>query len=553
MVEDGAEIGDGTKIWHHAHVMSGARIGKDCVLGKDVFVSGGAVVGDRVRIQNGVSVYDGVKLGDAVFVGPHAVFTNVENPRAFVDRRKELAETNIGEGATVGAGAVIVCGHSIGSFAFVAAGAVVTHDVPPHALVAGNPARRIGWVSRVGRRLPEGDGVVACPETGEEYLVDAHGCTPLPGEPAVALQSLAAETAFFAPRLRAAFERVLASAQFVLGEEVRNFETRAASYLGIQYTIAVSSGSDALLMALMSLGIGPGDEVVTTPLSFFATVEAIVRLGASPVFVDVDRDTNNLDPALVEQSITPRTRAILPVHLFGLPASPKLFDIAAERGIPVVEDAAQCFGARTPRGAAGALGTIGCFSFFPTKNLGALGDAGMVCTANPDLAARLRALREHGASPKYNHVMVGGNFRMDALQAAFLTEKLPQLDSLTARRVANAAAYRSGLEELERRGYLALPPGSPSHVYHHFVVRTQQRDALALHLNQRRIGTGVYYPIPLHSMPVWSSSTKPWRPSSYPVSEEACKMNLALPIHPWLTPAAIERVIDAVGSYFQSG
>lgn len=552
-VEDGATVGDGTKIWHHAHVMAGARIGKDCTLGKDVFVSNGAVVGDGVKIQNGVSVYEGVTLADAVFVGPHVVFTNVANPRAFLGRRAEIADTHVGEGATLGGGAVIVCGHSIGSFAFVAAGAVVTRDVAPHALVAGNPASRIGWVSRAGRRLPDAHGVVACPETGEQYEVDADSCRPVSlAEPTIGLQDLAAETRFFAPRLRKSFERVLASAQFILGPEVQDFERRAADYLGVEHTVAVSSGSDALLISLMALGVGPGDEVITTPLSFFATVGAILRVGATPVFVDVENSTNNMDPALARAAITQRTRVLLPVHLFGLPAAREIFDVAADCRIPVVEDAAQCFGARTADGAAGTMGTLGCFSFFPTKNLGALGDAGLVCTNDGDLAARLRTLRAHGAAPKYNHVLLGGNFRMDALQAAFLTEKLPHLDQLTARRIGNAAAYRLGLEILEKGGHLSLPPNSTSHVYHHYVVRARERDALARHLRQHGIETAIYYPTPLHMMPLWASL--PDLPSfpPMPLAESACAENLALPIHPWLSSGAIDRIVGIVRSFFDA-
>lgn len=530
VVEDGALIGEGTRVWHHAHVQAGARVGRRCTLGKDVFVSRAARIGDGVKIQNGVSVYDGVELEDDVFVGPHAVFTNVKAPRAFLDRKHEIEKTIVERGATIGAGAVVVCGHRVGAYAFVGAGAVVTSDVAPHALVVGNPARRVGWVSRVGRRLPEGRAVT-CPETGERYLTDTSSCRavaegePLPAE-RVPFVDLAAQHAPLFPELRAAFDRVVKSGRFVLGEEVARLESELASRLGVRHAIGVSSGTDALLGALMALGAGPGDEVITTPLSFFATAGSIARLGATPVFADIDPASMNLDPQAVRAAITPRTKVILPVHLFGRPCSLELFDLAASKGIPIVEDAAQALGATTARGPVGSLGTLGCFSFFPTKNLGALGDGGLVTTNDDQLAERVRLLRVQGARPKYHHLVLGGNFRLDELQAAFLRVKLPHLDEWTRGRRETARAYE---EAFAKSMWSVKTPGLvDGHVYHQYVVRTPERDALRARLKDAGIETEIYYPEPLHLMPCFEGLGH--GEGSFPEAEQVCREGLALPV-----------------------
>ncbi len=552
IVEPGARVGEGTKIWHHTHVMSGAAIGAGAMLGKGVFVAGGAVVGDRVRVQNGVSLFDGVTLEEDVFVGPHAVFTNVKRPR--VGERGQLLPTRVGRGATIGAGAVIVCGHELGTYALVGAGAVVTRDVAPHALVVGNPARRVGWVSRAGERLPEGR-VVCCPKTQERYLVEGESCRMLADaeepEPEVApvhLQELARETTHFGRALGAAFARVSSSAAFVLGAEVNDLERALCDRLGVAHAIGVSSGTDALLASLMALGIGPGDEVITTPLSFFASTAVILRVGAKPVFVDVDPHTWNLDPLGLRAAVTTATKAILPVHLFGHPLDPALFDEAAALGVPVIEDAAQAMGASTTRGAVGGLGALGCFSFFPTKNLAALGDGGLVVTQDAGLAERVRTLRAQGAKPKYNHLFVGGNFRLDALQAAFLSAKLPELDALNAARRSHAATYDRAFAELRQRGALRTPRADAGHVYHQYVVQTEQRDALREFLSARAIETGLYYPRPIHLMPALEGAGH--AEGAFPNAERVCSHGLALPVHPFLHASEQTRVIQAVVAFF---
>jgi dTDP-4-amino-4,6-dideoxygalactose transaminase/acetyltransferase-like isoleucine patch superfamily enzyme len=552
VVDDGATLGPGTRVYHFVHVSADARVGARCVLGQGVFVGRGVVIGDGVKLQNGVSVFEGVELADDVFVGPGAVFTNVLEPRAFIERKHEFRATRVGRGATIGAGAVIVCGHDVGEHAFVGAGAVVTRDVAPHALVVGNPARRIAWVSRAGRRLAEGPDP-RCPETGERYLVDGERCRlageeePSPGASApIPMLDLAAQHAPLAAELTRAFERVLAHGELVLGREVAALEESLASVVGVEHAIGVSSGSDALLVTLMALDVGPGDEVITTPFSFFATAGSIARLGARPVFVDLEPGTFLLDLARVEAALTPRTRAIVPVHLFGeVCFSTALRALSEARGVPIVEDAAQALGAWSSEGRSGALGRAGCFSFFPSKNLGALGDGGLVTTDDAALAERVRALRSHGARRKHEHDELGGNFRLDALQAALLAVKLPHLERWTRARRANAARYAELFEAARLPpSSLRLPSRAPGHAYHHYVVRTPRRDELRAHLSAVGITSEVYYPTPLPLQPALSALG--CSPGAFPQAERAAREALALPVFPELGEERLRRVAREV-------
>ncbi len=353
----------------------------------------------------------------------------------------------------------------------------------------------------------------------------------------VPLADLAKQHAALSGELQLAFARVLRSGRYILGEEVGAFEQELGRAAGVAHAVGVSSGTDALLAALIALGVGPGDEVVTTALSFFATAGAIVRLGAKPVFADVGRDLC-LDPEDALRRRTARTRAFLPVDLFGRRA-----DLAplAETGLPVVEDAAQAIGAPglARRAAYAAL------SFFPTKNLGALGDAGALLTDDGDLAERARLVRAHGARPKYTHHLVGGNFRLDAVQAALLRVKLPHLARWNEARAQNAARYRAAFAGL---GDLALPDDAPGHTWHQFVVRTARRDALRVHLAGRGVETEVYYPTPLHLQPCFERLGG--RPGDCPNAEAACRDSLALPVHAELDEAQIDHVVSSVRSFF---
>jgi dTDP-4-amino-4,6-dideoxygalactose transaminase len=358
--------------------------------------------------------------------------------------------------------------------------------------------------------------------------------------PHVPNADLAALHAPLAAELEAAARRVLASGRYVLGEEVAAFERELAGTLGVARAVGVSSGTDALLALLMALDVGPGDEVVTTPFTFFATAGAIARLGARPVFVDVERDTLNIDPAGALARLGPRTKAVVVVHLFGRPArTDELAAACASRGAALVEDAAQAIGAP----GVGARGRAAALSFFPSKNLGGFGDGGAVVTNDEALADRVALLRAHGAAQRLRHVALGGNFRLDELQAALLRVKLPHLPRWTSRRRAHAALYR---ERLAGVPGLALPPEDPACVWNQFVVRVGggRRDALADALAARGLATAVYYPTPLHLQPALADLGH--RAGDFPEAEAAAAEVLALPVAAELEADAIDRVAAAV-------
>jgi dTDP-4-amino-4,6-dideoxygalactose transaminase len=344
-----------------------------------------------------------------------------------------------------------------------------------------------------------------------------------------------------------AVEKVFASGRFVLGPANGAFEEALAETLGVKHAIGVSSGTDALLVSLMALGIGPGDEVVTSPFSFFASAGVVARLGARPVFVDIEPGTFNLDASKLEKSLTPRTRAIQPVHLYGQCADMEtILDIGWRRGIPVVEDACQAIGATCGGRIAGTLGKLGALSFYPTKNLGAAGDAGAVITNDDGLAELLRRLRVHGSMVTYHHDRVGGNFRMDALQAAVLGVKLPHLPVWNERRRAIAKRYGELLADAARAEKVVLPVEAPGrrHVYHQYVVRVHDRDAVRKRLTERGVATSVFYPIPLHLQDCFQ--VLGGREGDFPQAEKAAREVLALPMFPELTDAEVERVAEVL-------
>ena len=340
---------------------------------------------------------------------------------------------------------------------------------------------------------------------------------------------------------------VIRSGRYILGPEVEAFEEEIAAYLGVKHAIGVSSGTDALLLALMAHGIGPGDEVITTPFSFFATAGCIARVGATPVFVDIHPDTFNLDVDRVEAAIGERTRAIVPVHLFGQAADMELlWKVACDNDLPIIEDAAQAVGAQSPVGPVGKLGTYGCFSFFPSKNLGGFGDGGLVTTEFPELAEAARVIRAHGSKPKYHHAVVGGNFRLDALQAALLRVKLPKLRGWTDGRVENAERYDAAFRNAGLPAPLLRAPrrAHDGHVYNQYVIRTTHRDALQAHLRDRNIATAIYYPVPLHQQECFADLG--YEKGSLPESEAASREVLALPIFAGLGETRQQRVIEEV-------
>ncbi len=629
VIDPGAKLSADVRVWHFCHVSEGAVIGPGSSLGQNVFVGRGVRLGARVKVQNNVSLYEGVEIDDEVFLGPSCVFTNVINPRAFIERKNQYRRTFVARGVSIGANATIVCGHDIGEYAFIGAGATVTRSVPAYALVVGSPAKRTGWMCRCGTKLPEGANV-GCVACGAQYVIEGERCMPdddalaprplgepprsrtslLPpandagprntlrpqpfvpnGDPVPARPSLRAPSmspsaqsirppasgmrpeavqahvsvpphgkarastavpflelgvqhAERAPRLMLAFERVLHSNQFILGAEVEQLEAELCEKMNFPYAVAVSSGTDALVVSLMALGIGPGDEVITTPFSFFATAGAIARVGARPVFVDIDPVTFNIDAGRVHQAVSSRTKAILPAHLFGQPADlDVLTTVAARHKLAIIEDAAQALGASHHGKPIGTFGALGCFSFFPSKNLGGFGDAGLVVTKDAALAERVRILRSHGAQPKYHHLLLGGNFRMDALQAALLRVKLPELARYTDLRRAHAHFYDQRLAAL--RPALTTPRCTEiGHVYNQYVVRSSKRDGLRQALTDAQIASEIYYPTCLHEQPCFAALGH--RSGDFPEAERAAKEALALPIFPELREDQRNAVARAV-------
>ncbi len=371
----------------------------------------------------------------------------------------------------------------------------------------------------------------------------------------IPMLDLKAQYASLRDDILSAIERVMESQHFILGPEVEALEREIAAYSQCQFGIGVSSGTDALLVALMAIGVQPGDEIITSPYSFFATAGSMVRLGARPVFVDIDLDTLNIDAKKIEAKITKRTRAILPVHLAGqLTEMDVILQIAERHKLFVIEDACQAIGADYLGKRAGSLGHLGCFSFFPSKNLGGAGDSGMVVSNDPQLADKVNLLRNHGHRPKYYNKAIGGNFRMDALQAAILRVKLPHLETWTSARRENAALYRQYFTQANLIGDgqpVILPHEADwgRHIYHLYQIRVQRRDELMDFLKTHGIASEVYYPVPLHRQECFEGLGFN---TDCPNAERASRETLALPIYPELTANQIERVVSIIGEFYKS-
>jgi dTDP-4-amino-4,6-dideoxygalactose transaminase len=370
------------------------------------------------------------------------------------------------------------------------------------------------------------------------------------------------------PQLDAALLRVAESQHFILGNDVRTLEAAVASYSQCKFGIGMSSGTDALLIALMALDIGAGDEVVTTPYSFFATAGTVARVGARPAFVDIERDTFNISPAAIERFLESaceprdgvlvnrktgaRVRALMPVHLYGQVADmARIVEIARRHRLAIIEDAAQAIGAEDAQGRrACSTGDIGCLSFFPTKNLGAFGDAGMCVTNDPALAQKLEILRVHGGKPKYFHRVIGGNFRLDEIQAAVLNVKLPHLDAWSVARQRNAAFYDAAFRAAGCGDAVVTPPPAPRgarHIYNQYCIRTARRDELRAHLTEHGVGTEIYYPLSLHMQECFAFLRH--RPEDFPEALRAAQETLALPIFPELTEAQLQYVVDCIAGF----
>jgi len=347
-----------------------------------------------------------------------------------------------------------------------------------------------------------------------------------------------------------AVTRVLDSQHFILGPEVQALEAEIAEYVGAKFAVGCASGSDALLLALMALDIGPGDEVITTPFTFGATAGSIARLGARPVFVDIDPETFNIDASQIEAAIGDKTRAIMPVHLFGLPAEMDIIlELANKHNLPVIEDAAQAIGALWKEQGIGSLGTFGCFSFFPSKNLGCAGDGGMITTNDPELAQKLKTLRVHGTKKKYSYELLGINSRLDALQAAILRVKLRYLGDWAEARRQNAQRYEELFSESRLADVVRLPsaPDTSFHVFNQYSIQVGRRDELQRHIREHNVPTEIYYPSPLHLQPALSNLGH--QPGDFPNAEAACAHVLALPIYPEITEEQQRTVVSAISEF----
>lgn len=345
----------------------------------------------------------------------------------------------------------------------------------------------------------------------------------------------------------AAVLRVLDSGQFINGKDVGELEREVAAYLGVNHAVACASGTDALQIAMMAFGIGPGDEVISTPFTFVATAETIALLGARPVYVDIDARTFNIDPSKIEAAITSRTRAIVPVHLYGQAADmDPIMDVARRHNLKVIEDSAQALGASYRGTNVCAIGDIGCISFFPSKNLGCFGDGGMMVTNDPVLAETMRVLAAHGSRVRYYHDLIGVNSRLDTIQAAILRVKLPYLDRFNAARRAAAERYSLALQKLPVTVPYVAPYGE--HIFHQYTIRVQKRDGLADHLKQEGIPHAVYYPVPLHLQKAFSMSGG--KPGDFPVAEKAALEVISLPMHTELTEEQQSKITDAIREYY---
>jgi dTDP-4-amino-4,6-dideoxygalactose transaminase/acetyltransferase-like isoleucine patch superfamily enzyme len=533
----------------------GCRIGDETRIGAFVEIQKNASVGRRCKISSHTFICEGVDLEDNVFIGHGVMFINDSYPRATTPDGNPQTEadwkverTVIGKGASIGSGVTILSKVSIGENAIVGAGSVVTKDVPANAIVAGNPARVLRYIQ------PQ----------AEQASVPA----------VIPFLDLVTPHLELEQELVSAFRQTLHTAGFVGGGAVEEFEKAFAGFCNTNHAVAVSSGTDALRFALMACGIQPGDAVVTVPNTFIATTEAISQAGALPEFVDIDEQTCNMSVDRLRHYLEKQCKrdgggklislrsgrpvtAVLPVHLYGQMADmDSIQQLASEYGLVVIEDAcqahgAECFSAKHNRWMkAGSMGRAAGFSFYPGKNLGACGEGGATTTNDPEVAARIRLLRDHGQAKKYYHDVEGYNGRLDAMQAAFLHAKLPHLAEWNQRRRERAAEYHRLLAEHGTVTLLREPTWSRG-VYHLYVVRTSDRNGLIEHLKKAGIGTGIHYPIPLHLQKAYASLK--YVSGDFPITESVTAEIVSLPMFPHLTPEQQARVSEQIQAFAASG
>jgi len=504
-----AIIGNDVNIWNWVQIEDGVQIGDGCIIAKGVYVQGGVCIGKNVKIGNNVSIFRGVEIQDSVFVGPHVCFTNDRKPRATnPDGSKKgrnhwiISKTIVEEGASIGANSTIICGIRIGKGAMVGAGSVVTKDIGDNEVWFGNPAKK-----RSQSPTPISTNLIplAKPIIGEEE--------------------------------KKAVMDVLDSGMLAQGCKVKELEESFAKFCGTKYAIAVNSGTATLHTALYAIGIKAGDEVLTVPFTFVATANTILMQNAKPVFVDVDEDTFNIDPNKIEEKITPKTKAIIAVDLYGQPADyEKINAIAKKHNLKIIEDSCQAHNAEYNGVKTGALGDIGCFSLYSTKNI-TCAEGGIITTNNEKYAELCRRFRHHGRS--YD---IGYNYRMTDIQAAIAIEQLKKIEDFTRRRIQNAKILSEGLSDIKG---ITTPKINPKvkHVFHQYTIKVGNgRDKLMGRLKRKGIGCAIFYPKPLHLHPHFSKLG--YKAGDFPVSEKLSKEVLSLPVHPSLSKKHIEYILE---------
>ena len=532
----GSEIGSGSFVADGAQVREGCLVGRNVIIGHAATVENDCEIGDGTRIQTAAYITALSRLGKNVFIAPMVCTTNDNYMGRTEERFKYRKGIIVEDGGRIGGNAVVRPGVTVGKEAVVGAGSVVTRDVAPCKIVLGTPARVVKDV----------------PPEQLIYSVESE-CQHREEPSAMQVPSfgLTRQNSKLRDELMAAIGEVVDSGQFILGDSVERLEEAITEICGVKHAIAVANGSDALYLALMAADVGPGDEVITTPFTFFATAGAIVRVGAKPVFCDIDPKTYNIDPTRIEGMVTARTKAILPVHLYGQSADmDPINEIAGRHRLTVIEDAAQAIGAKYKGRPVGSLGDMACISFFPTKNLGAFGDAGMVVTKNDALAERLRKLRVHGSKKKYYHELLGINSRLDALQAAILNVKVKYLRGWIEARRTLAEVYDRGFALVKDVATYPEVAQGMYHVYHQYTIRLPNRDAVQEELRSRGVGSTVYYPLPLHLQPVFQNLG--YKLGDFPESERAAEEVLSLPMFPELETCEQEYVVEQLCDILRS-
>ncbi len=554
VVDDKVDIGSDTKIWHFSHVLQNSIVGQGCSIGQNVVIGPDVKVGNNCKIQNNVSVYKGVTLEDDVFCGPSMVFTNVFNPRSAIRRMDEIRPTLVKKGASLGANSTIICGVTIGQYSFVGAGAVVTKDVPDHALVMGNPAKQTGWICECGEKINHEMVCCVC-QKDYQWLTDMDRDST--ADDTIAFVDLAAQQKIILPEIEKNIQTVLQHGRYIMGPEVKKLETQLAKLAKVKHALTCSSGTDALIMALMAYGIGYGDAVFTTPFTFIATAEAIRICRATPVFVDIDPGTFNISVEKLQKTISDFTKenhsglkpkAIIPVDLFGLPCDYDGINmIAKENDLIVIEDAAQSFGAEYKVRMAGGLGHIGCTSFFPAKPLGCYGDGGAVFTDSDEIAEKVISMRIHGkGSNKYDNVRLGINGRLDTIQAAILLAKIKIFPNENQKRREIAKRYTNLIASLNNAHNIVLPGifegyKSAWAQYSLLLKNDKLRSIIQKRLKADSIPAAVYYPTPLHLQTAYRDLG--YKQGDFPVSEDFAGRVISIPMHPYLKEEEQLRVV----------